>query len=245
MSKSSIIRTIFMAILLLSCTATSTYASMFELEIVPLSKIKEDPTVYDSTMAYRKISVIGNFSELTKQSAVLTDGPDSLKIDTAKIELFDGFNVSEQALVTGEFIHEPIAEDKLIPTYILRYPIVDMGLVNISEIVVDPAYHNGKYMTVTGNMSAIEQTMGRYTITIRDEEDNAMRIYFYGSTALETGDPIEVTGLYNGNVLHSESMGLNRPPLSISTLVPGFTSIMGAIAILSIALLLKSGKRND
>ena len=244
-SNRSMIKIIFMAILLLSCTATSAYASMFELEIVPLSKLKENPNAYDSTMAYRRISVIGNFSELTKQSATLTDGPDSLNIDTSKIELFDGFNVTEQALVTGEFMYDPIAENKLIPNYILRYPIVDMGVVNISEIVADPAYHNGKYMTVTGNMSRIDQTMGRYTIIIKDDEGNALRVFFYGSTSLGPGEDIKINGLYNGKVLHSESVGLNKSPLSLSTLVPGFTSIMGVIAILSIALLLKSRQRND
>ncbi|SFM48124.1 hypothetical protein [Methanolobus profundi] len=239
------IRTIFMAFLLLSCTATSAYASIFELEIVPISKIKDDPTVYDSTMAYRRISVTGNFSDITKQSATLTDGPDSLNIETSKIELFDGFNISEQALVTGEFIYEPIGESRLVPIYVLRYPIVDMGIVNISDVVADPANHNGKYMTVKGNMSAIDQTMGRYTITVTDDENSALRVFFYGSTELQPGDAVKIYGLYNGNVLHSESMGINRSPLSISTFVPGFSSIMGVIAILSLALLLKSKQRND
>ncbi|WP_342306324.1 hypothetical protein [Methanolobus sp. ZRKC5] len=244
MLTGSTIRTIFMAILLLSCTVTSTYASMFELEIVPLTIIKEDPTAYDSTMAYRKISVIGNISELTKQSATLTDESDSLRIDISKIELFDGFNVSDQTMVTGEFRYEPIRESTLIPTYVLHYPIEDMGLVNISSISIEPAAHNGRYMTVVGNVSSREMSMGRYIVNIVDKEDNALKIYYYGSTDLGIGDDIKVFGLYNGNALHSESMTLNKSPLSISTLVPGFSSIMGAIAILSIALLLKS-KQND
>ncbi len=245
MLTGSTIRTIFMAILLLSCTVTSTYASMFELEIVPLSIIKEDPTAYDSTMAYRKISVIGNISELSKQSAVLTDGPDSLKIDISKIELFEGFNVSDQTMITGEYIYEPIAESTLIPTYVLHYPIEDMGLVNISSISSDSVAHNGRYMTVVGNVSSREMSMGRYTITIVDSENNPLKVYYYGSTDLGIGDDIKIIGLYNGNALHSESMTLDKSPLSISTLVPGFSSIMGALAILSIASLLKSKQRND
>ncbi|WMW21880.1 hypothetical protein RE476_10950 [Methanolobus mangrovi] len=245
MLNDSTTRTIFMAILLLSCTVTNAYASMFELEIVPISKIKEDPTVYDSTMAYRKISVIGNISELTKQSAILVDGQDSLKIDISRIELFDGFNINDQIMTTGEFIYEPVGESTLMPTYVLHYPIEDMGLVNISSIVSDPADHNGRYMTVVGNVSSREMSMGRYTITIVDSENNAMKIYYYGSTELGIGDDIKAFGLYNGNALHSESMTRNKSPLSITTLVPGFSSIMGAVAILSLALLLKSKQRND
>jgi hypothetical protein len=217
---------------------------MFELEIVPLSTIKEDPTAYDSTMAYRKISVIGNITELSKQSATLADGPDSLKVDISKKELFDGFDLKDQTMITGEFIHEPIAESTLTPIYVLHYPIEDMGLVNISSIFSDSVAHNGRYMTVVGNVSNIEMNMGRYILTIVDNENNALKIYYYGSTDLGSGDDIKVFGLYNGNALHSESMAPNRS-LSISTLVPGFSSIMGALAILSIALLLKSKQRND
>jgi hypothetical protein len=245
MLKSRMIKTIFMAILLLSCTATNAYASMFELEIVPISIIKKDPSAYDSTMAYRKISVIGNLSELSKQSATITDNSNSLKIETSRIELFEGFNVSEQTLITGEFIYEPIAESTLIPTYVLHYPIEDIGIVNISEIIADSPSHNGKYMTVVGNISSMEMTMGRYTIIIMDNGNNTLKVYYYGSTDLAPGDVVKIFGLYNGKALHSESIGMNKSPLSLSTLVPGFSSIIGAIAIISMALLLKSRQRND
>jgi hypothetical protein len=87
--------------------------------------------------------------------------------------------------------------------------------------------------------------MGRYTLVAEDEEGNRLKVFFYGSTELQVGDRAKITGLYNGRILHSESMGLDKSPLSISTLVPGFSSVMGAIAILSIALLLKSKQRND
>ncbi len=239
------IGTIFMAILLLSCTATHAYASMFELEKVPISKINEDPTVYDSTMAYRKISVIGNITEMNKQSVILSDGPDSLNVDTTKMELFEGFNVSDRALITGEYRYDPIEESILIPTYVIHHPSEDMGLVNISNIVTDTASYNGKYITVTGNLSSLVTNMGRYTATIEDEHNNVLKVFYYGSTELETGDQVKVTGLYNGRILHSENMRLDRSPLSVSTLVPGFSSIIGIIAILSIALLLKSKQLND
>ncbi|WP_209614642.1 hypothetical protein [Methanolobus bombayensis] len=235
-----------MALLLLSCTATCAYASMFELEIVPISKINEDPSVYDSTMAYRKISVVGNITELDKQSATIDDDTsDPLKIDITKIELFEGFNVSDQIMVTGEFIYDPLGDSILTPSYVLHYPTQDMGLVNISDVVTDTAAYNGKYITVTGNLTSIETSMGRYTVIVEDEEGNTLKVFFYGSTELEVGDNTKVIGLYNGKILHSETMGLNKSPLSISTLVPGFSSLFGAIAILSMALLLKSKQRND
>ncbi len=244
MIKCNTIRTIFMALLMLSCTATNAYASMFELEIVPISTINEEPTVYDSTMAYRKISVVGNISDLNKQSATLADNADTLKIDMREAELFKGFNAGDQAMITGEFRYEPIGESSLIPIYVLHYPTVDLGTVNISEIVNDPSAHNGKYITVKGNLTRIDMSMGRYTATIEDGENNVLKVFYYGSTELEVGDSIKVFGLYNGMELHSETMGLNRSPLSISTLMPGFSSIMGAMAILTIALLLKSKQRN-
>lgn len=234
-----------MAILLLSCTATNAYASMFELEIVPISKIKEDPTVYDSTMAYRKISVVGNLSQLSKQSAILTDGNYSLDIDTSKIELFEGFNVSEETLITGEFVYDPIEGSKLIPSYVLHYPVEDMGTVNISDISSYSPEYNGKYVTVTGNLSTIELSMGRYTAMISDDKGNTLKVFYYGSTELAPGDDIKVFGLYNGRVLHSENMGINKSPLSISTIVPGFSGLIGVIAALSVALLLKSKRFND
>jgi hypothetical protein len=87
--------------------------------------------------------------------------------------------------------------------------------------------------------------MGRYTATIVDEDGNILKVFFYGSTDLKAGYDVKTFGLLNGRVLHSESMGLNKSPLSVSTLVPGFSSMMGALAILSLALLLKSRRRND
>nr|WP_321496809.1 hypothetical protein [uncultured Methanolobus sp.] len=235
-----------MALLLLSCTATNAYASMFELEIVPISKINEDPTVYDSTMAYRKISVIGNITELSKQSASIDDNTSKpLKIDVTKAELFEGFNVSDEIMVTGEYIYDPLGQSMLTPSYVLHYPIQNLGLMNISDIITYPSEYNGKYLIVTGNLTSVEMSMGRYTVLVEDDEGNILKVFYYGSTELQVGDKAKVTGLYNGRILHSETMGLNKSPLSISTLVPGFSSLMGAMAILSIALLLKSKQRKD
>ncbi|MDG6243109.1 MAG: hypothetical protein QCH31_01770 [Methanolobus sp.] len=245
MLSGSMLRVLFIIMILFSCTATLAYASMFELEVVPISTITENPAAYDSTMAYRKISVIGNISELSKHSATLDDGMNSLKVDITRRELFEGLNISDQILVTGEFRYEHIEESVLIPTYVLHYPTDDMGTVNISSIVNEPSAYNGRYMTVTGNLSSLEMNMGRYVATVLDEEDNQLKVYYYGSTDLKKGDNVKIFGLFNGGFVHSERMGLNKSPLSISTLIPGFSSIMGAFALLSLALFLKSRRRND
>jgi hypothetical protein len=246
MLRSSTIRMVLMALLLLSCTATSAYASMFELEIVPISKINEDPTVYDSTMAYRRISVIGNITELNKQSASIDDNTsEPLRIDITKTEFFEGFNVSDEIMVTGEFVYNPLGDDILTPSYVLHYPVRNLGLVNISDVITEPAEYNGKYLTIAGNLTSVEMSMGRYTVLAEDEEGNSLKVFYYGSTELQVGDQAKITGLYNGRILHSETMGLDKAPLSITTLIPGFSSLLGAIAILSMALLLKSKRRND
>jgi len=231
-------------LLLLTCTATFASASMFELEIIPLSKIMEDPTVYDSTMAYRKISVIGNLSEIGKQSAVLTEDDYSLKIDTTKSELFDGFEAGEQAMITGEFMHDPIEDDIMYPSYVLHYPIQDMGEVNISSINSDPSYYNGKYVTVTGELSSIDSSMSRYTLVLTDNStEGHIKVYFYGSTDQEIGEVARLSGLYNGGILHSEKMGSDIDPLDISTIIPGFSSLAGLIALGAVAILLSQRQR--
>lgn len=233
-----------LTVLLLTCTATFANASMFELEIVPISKIKEDPTVYDSTMAYRKISVIGNLSEIGKQSAVITEDGQSLKVDITKTELFSGFSSGEQVMITGEYRHDPIGEDSMYPSYVLHYPIEDSGEVNITSINADPATYNGKYVTVVGELTALDSSMGRYTATLTDSvAEEHIKVYYYGSTDLETGVVVKASGLYNGEVLHSENMLKHRDPLSISTFVPGFTFITGLISLGAVAILLSQRQR--
>ena len=225
--------------LLLACTTTFASASMFELEIVPVSKIMEDPTIYDSTMAYRKISVVGNLSEIGKQSAVITEDGQTLKVDITKAELFSGFTQGEQAMITGEFRYEPIGEDTLYPSYVLRYPVNDTGEANITSINADSAFYNGKYVTVRGELTDMAYSMGRYTITLTESSTGKqMKVFYYGATDLETATAVKVSGLYNGEVLHSESLAKDKGPLSISTFVPGFSFLAGLIAIGAMAILL-------
>ncbi|WP_406660180.1 hypothetical protein V7O66_10025 [Methanolobus sp. ZRKC3] len=246
MKNSSALKLLTMAFLLLSCTAISAGASMFELEIVPLSKLVEEPSVYDSTMAYRKISVVGNMSEVDKRYATITEGEHFLKIDMTKKELFEGFDLNDQLMVTGEFTYDPIGDDTLHPNYVLHYPIEDAGIVNISTINNDIAAYNGKYVTVIGNISSMQMTMGRQTIVIEElDTEKQMKVYYYGATDLEAENEVKVVGLYNGKILHSETMGKNRPPISISTIIPGFSSFMGVSIIGLLAILLRQIQRND
>lgn len=246
MNISSALKLFIIAVLLFSCTVTAVNASMFELGIVPLSKLADDPNSYDSTMAYRKISIVGNLTELNRQYAILSEGEHSLRIDMTKIELFDGFNVSDQAMITGEFTHKHIDEDVLHPNYVLHYPIEDAGIVNLSTVNNDIEAYNGKYITIVGNISSIEKTLGRYTIVIEEAgTEETMKVYYYGATDLGVTDKVKVIGLYNGNILHSETMGKKRDKLSISTFIPGFSSIMSIAIIGLLATLLRKGKRNE
>jgi ribosomal protein L18E len=242
----SALKLITVAVLFFSCTVALSSASMFELEIVPLSKLMENPNDYDSTMAYRKISVVGNLTEINKQYATITEGNHSLRIDMTRIELFDGLNVSDQAMITGEFTHKPIDEDVLYPNYVLHYPIEDAGIVNVSTINNDKKTYNGKYITVIGNISSIENTMGRHTVVVKEiDTENTIKIYYYGATELDVDDVAKVIGLYNGNILHSETMGKKRDKLSISTFLPGFSSIMSISIIGLLAAFIRTEKRNE
>ncbi len=245
MSDHSGSRKIILILVLLCSTVTCVGANMFEREVVPISRINDEPTVYDSTIAYRTITVTGNISDIDRHTATIVEDSHSLKVDIRRMELFEGFSVNDGILVTGQFRYERTGESLFIPTYVLHYPIEDMGMVNISNILDDPASHNGRYLTVIGNLSNLEMSMGRYTATVADEENNALKVFYYGSTDLAKGDEIKVAGLYNGNLLHSESMSMNRSPLSISNLVPGFSSFMGLLAIFAMALLLKKIKFNE
>ncbi|MCG8515920.1 MAG: hypothetical protein MI740_17480, partial [Halanaerobiales bacterium] len=201
MEKNSKLWLVTITLLLLACTITSANASIFELEVVPVSKIMEDPTIYDSTMAYRKISVVGNLSEIGKQSAVITEDDQSLKIDISKAELFSGFTQGEQAMITGEFRYDPIGDDIMHPSYVLRYPIQDIGETNISEVNTDPASYNGKYLTIRGELTGIDYSMGRHTITLTENSTgNQMKAFYYGATDLETGEAVKISGLYSGEV---------------------------------------------
>ena len=244
LKNGSTVKVIAISLLLLACTATFANASMFELEIVPISKLIEKPSVYDSTTAYRKISVVGNLSEISKYSATLADEDLLLKTDVTRMGLFNGFEQGEQVMLTGEFKHNPIGDDVMYPNYVLRYPVQDAGQVNISEINESPASYNGKYVTVTGNLTSIELSVGRYTAIIEETgTQESIRVFYYGATDLKPGEDIKVYGLYNGGILHSESMAKNLSPLSITSLIPGFSVITALAGLGAVAILLSRRKR--
>lgn len=231
-------------LLLITCTATFASASMFELEIVPISKLIQQPSVYDSTLAYRKISVVGNLTEINKHSAIIADGSMALKTDVTRVELFSGFEQGEGLMLTGEFRHNPMGEDIMYPNYVLHYPILDAGKVNISDINNDPAAYNGKYVTVTGNLSSIEMTGGRYAATVVEAvTGQQIKVSYYGATDLKGGEDVKVYGLYNGGSLHSESLARNLSALSLTTLVPGFSFVMALAALGGVAILLSQRQR--
>lgn len=236
--------------MLLTTTGTATVkfdeSSMFELEIVPLSDLHENPGIYDATIAYRKISVVGTFSELGKQSTVITQDTYTLNIDPIQESLFTGFSVDDDVRITGEFRYDPIEKDVFIPTYVIHYPLEYLGEVEISEILNNIDYYNGRFVTVVGNLTSLEESMGRYFAYVQDESTgDELKVLFYGDTSLEVGTVVEVSGLFNGGVLHSEDMTKYQAPISITTFIPGF-SVMETLSVLVIlGILFKREKHND
>ncbi|MCQ6962485.1 hypothetical protein PV02_04795 [Methanolobus chelungpuianus] len=232
------------SLLLVTCTATFAGASMFELEIVPVSKLIEQPSVYDSTLAYRKISVVGNLSELNKHSASIADDRSALKVDVTRIQLFEGFELGEQVMLTGEFRHNSLGDDIMHPSYVLHYPVQNAGQASISDINGNQALYNGRYVTITGNLSSIELSAGSYKAMVTEEDTGEQtKVFYYGATDLKGGEEVKVYGLYNSGILHSENMAKNRSPLSLTALVPGFSVVMSLAALGGVAILLSQRQR--
>lgn len=218
--------------------ATTAPITIFELVIIPLEELDADPVTYDGTVAYRKISVTGTLSELSSNRGKITQDSYSLVIDTTEEPLFAGFTVGDGIKLTGVFYHKQIDDDLFIPNYVLHYPVEDLDDVEISEIVQDQESFNGKKVTVMGNLSSIEESMGRYVLYVADPEtDDELKIMFYGVSDLESGTIIEVSGLYNGGILHSEDMGRYYPPMSLKTIIPGFSGF-AALAVFGILTIL-------
>jgi hypothetical protein len=201
---------------------------------------------YDATIAYRKISVVGTFSELGKQSTTITQDPYSMRIDPIQESLFTEFSVGDDVKITGKFRYDSIKKDVFIPTYVMHYPLEYMGEVEASEILNDIDYYNGRFVTFVGNLTTLEKSMGRHFAYVQPPSTgDELKIMFYGDTRLEVGTVVEVSGPFNGVVLHSENMEKYKPPLSMKTLIPGFSAMM-AIALLGIlAILFKYEIHND
>ncbi len=225
--------------------ATTAPITIFELVLIPLEELDADPVTYDGTVAYRKISVTGTLSELSSNRGKITQDSHSLLIDTTEEQLFAGFNVGDGIKLTGVFYHKQIGDDLFIPNYVLHYPVEDLDDVEISEIVQDQESFNGKKVTVMGNLSSIEESMGRYVLYVADPEtDDELKIMFYGVSDLESGTIIEVSGLYNGGILHSEDMGRYYPPMSLKTIIPGFSGFAALAVFVILTILFKRENHN-
>ena len=218
--------------------ATTAPITIFELVTVPLEDLDVDPGTYDGTMAYRKISVTGTLSELSSTRGKITQDPYSLEIDTTEEKLFTGFKLGDGIKLTGVFYHKQIGDDLFVPVYVLHYPVEDLGYVEISDVSQDKESFNGKKMSIIGNLSSIEESMGRHILYIADPETNdELKIMFYGMTDLEPGTITDVSGLYNGGILHSEDMGKYYPPMSLTSIIPGFSGL-AALAVFGILTIL-------
>ena len=225
--------------------ATTAPITIFELVTIPLEELDADPVAYDGTVAYRKISVTGTLSELSSNRGKITQDPYSLEIDTTEEQLFVGFKVGDEIKLTGVFYHQQIGENLFIPNYVLHHPVEDPVDVEISEVLQDQESFNGKKISIIGNLSIIGESMGRYVLYVADPETNdEMKCMFYGVSDLQPGTIIEVSGLYNGGTLHSEDMGRYYPPMSLKTIIPGFSGF-AALAVFGIlAILFKRENHN-
>ena len=230
-----------------TAVASSTTApiTIFELETISIAELHKNPAIYDGTVAYRKVSVVGTFLELDSYRGTITQDSYSLEIDATEEKLFAGFNVGDEVKLTGVFYHKQIGNDIFVPNYVLHYPVEDLGDVEISEIIQDQVSFNGKKLAAIGNLSNIEESMGRYVLYVADPETNdELKVMFYGVTDLEPGTIIKISGLYNGGILHSENMGKYHPPMSIKTIIPGFSGLMALAVFGILTILFKRGTRN-
>jgi hypothetical protein len=236
--------------MLLTTSSASTFkfdeSSIFELQTVSLTELHENPGIYDATIAYRKISVVGTFSELGIKSTTITQDTYTLKIDSIQESLFKGFNVGDEVKITGEFRYDPIEEDVFIPTYVMHYPLEYQGEVEVSEILNDIDYYNGRFVTIIGNLTSLEESMGRHFAYVQDPSTgDELKIVFYGETVLEVGTVVEVSGLLNGGVLHSENMVKYQTPVTLKTLIPGFSAMITLAVLGILAILFKYEKHYD
>lgn len=221
-------------------TITIAAASMFELEAVSLQELHEDPEIYDSTTAYRKISVTGNISELTKNSIILTQGSQTLLIKGVQQSMFSGFETGDDVKLTGEFKHDPIDGGYFVPEYVIRQPSERVENATIQQINANPADFNGKFLTITADLQSIDESVSRYVVIVADNKTGQrMKITYYGTTDLEPGTVIEVTGLYNDGVLYSDNMGGYRSDISLTTLVPGFSGLSALFAVAIVGILVR------
>ena len=226
-------------------SSTTAPITIFELQTVTLAELHNNPDIYDGTVAYRKISVVGTLSELNFYRGIITKDSYSLEIDTTEEKLFAGFNVGDEVKLTGVFYHKQIGDDLFIPYYVLHYPVMELGDVKISEIVQDKGSFNGKKVTAIGNLSSIENSMGRYVLYITDPETNdELKVMLYGVTDLKPDTIITVSGLYNGGILHSENIRKYYPPMSLTKFVPGFSGFAALTVLGILTILFKYEKHN-
>ncbi len=234
--------------ILLSCllavamilTITTAAASMFELEEVSLQELHENPEIYDSTTAYRKISITGNISELTKNSMILTQGSQTLPIKGVQQSMFSGFETGDDVKLTGEFRYDPIDGGYFVPKYVIHQPSEIVENATIQNINANPADFNGKFLAIIADLQSIDESVSRYAVIVADNETGqTMKITYYGTTDLEPGTVIEVTGLYNEGVLYSDNMSRYRSDLSLTTLVPGFSGLSALFVIGMVEILVR------
>lgn len=203
---------LFSCILLLSilyacCSPASSANSVFEADIVSIEELQQNPTRYDSTTAYRRISIVSNINEISTHSVYVGDESYSLKIDPTRRDMLLGFEKGDEVKMTGHFIYRPLDEDMFLPKYVMHHPVEHVADVQIEDVLKHPENFNGKYLRIKGNLTDIREYSTNYIIYITDtESEERIKVVFHGVTILEPGTLVEAEGLFNENTLHSEQV---------------------------------------
>lgn len=187
-----------------------------------INDILSDPEKYDGEYIGFTVLVPGTIKSLSPQNLVLEDEGETVRISSIGFFLFDGMKVGDRVAVIGEFHRQKVGGHHIEPHAVMYYPEVNLGLVDLNPIAKEPVKYNGKYVTVQGNITSISERLGINRIYLADEGGEAVtsvRIEYVGRLNVNQGERVNVSGLFNGGVVHADSIEEIKKPLRM----PGFT----------------------
>ncbi len=242
--KYKLIFTIILLFLsIISVPHVSAETSIFQRDVVDIKDLENNPRIYDSTTAYRKISVIADINELERYSASIGSDEYFLLLDVTYLDILEGFSKGDRVMATGSFKHVPLGKDIFNQEYVMHYPKRELGEVAISDVKNNPAAYNGKFIKVVGNLTNIRDSSGKTIMYIEDvETEKSIKVLFYGVTTLEKGMKVQAEGLLNGDSLHSENVGQYRDSLPFNVLT-GFEYVTTFLAVILMTLFLALKKK--
>jgi hypothetical protein len=108
-----------------------------------------------------------------------------------------GRNTIKLILIIAGFLHLQFISFALADTDYLDY-----AKIPISELVSDPAYYDGKQVTVEGGVKELRFTTSGsgnpYTLfKLYDGEDNEVGVYYKGHITISKGNKVRVLGKFS------------------------------------------------